>query len=85
MYSYLFVHMRKILVAQEGWNPVNVSTQLYIDIRYAEGAVFAILRNFIISRKPNIKASMSQLAFESGRRATEVQGKDYRPESLHLY
>ena len=45
MYSHLFMHMRKILFAQEGWNSVNASTQPYIAARYAGGAVFVIVKN----------------------------------------
>ena len=45
MYSHSFMHMRKILFAQEGWNSVNASTQPYIAARYAGGAVFVIVKN----------------------------------------
>ena len=45
MYSHLFMHMRKILFAQKRWNSVNASTQPYIAARYAEGAVFVIIKN----------------------------------------
>ena len=49
------MHMREILVAQEGWNSVNISTQLYIDVRYEGSIVFPTVKKDIILEKPEDK------------------------------